>query len=74
MDKSIFTAKRKNYIALGEIFFWTATINKWQRLLWKDEYKNIIVSSAGNKLKTICLPQPTYLCKMRERGINSFRL
>ena len=44
MDKSIFTAKRKNYIALGEIFFWTATINKWQRLLWKDDYKNVIVS------------------------------
>ena len=45
MDKSIFTVKRKNYIASGEIFFWTATINKWQLLLWKDEYKNIIVSS-----------------------------
>ncbi len=45
MDKSIFTVKRKNYIALGEIFFWTATINKWQRLLWKDDYKNVIVSS-----------------------------
>ena len=45
MDKSIFTVKRKNYIASGEIFFWTATINKWQRLLWKDEYKDIIVSS-----------------------------
>ena len=45
MDKSIFITKRKNYIALGEIFFWTATINKWQRLLWKDEYKNIIVNS-----------------------------
>jgi REP element-mobilizing transposase RayT len=45
MDKNIFTVKRKNYIALGEIFFWTATINNWQRLLWKDDYKNIIVSS-----------------------------
>jgi REP element-mobilizing transposase RayT len=45
MDKSIFTVKRKNYIALGEIFFCTATINKWQRLLWKDDYKNVIVSS-----------------------------
>ena len=45
MDKSMVTVKRKNYIALGEIFFWTATINKWQRLLSKDEYKDIIVSS-----------------------------
>ena len=32
MDKSIFTVKRKNYIAIGEIFFWTATINNWQQL------------------------------------------
>jgi len=45
MDKNIFAARRKNYIALGEIFFWTATINKWQRLLWKDDYKNVIVNS-----------------------------
>ena len=45
MDKDMFTVRRKNYIELGEIFFWTATINKWQRLLWKDDYKNIIVSS-----------------------------
>ena len=45
MDKMTFNVKRKSYIALGEIFFWTATINKWQRLLWNDDYKNIIVSS-----------------------------
>ena len=45
MDKDIFTIKRKNYIEMGEIFFWTATINKWQRLLIKDEYKNVIINS-----------------------------
>ena len=45
MEKSIFTVRRKNYIALGEIFFWTATINKWQHLLWKDDYKNVIINS-----------------------------
>ena len=45
MDKSIFAVRRKSYIALGEIFFWTATINKWQRRLWKDDYKNVIVNS-----------------------------
>ncbi|TAE37314.1 MAG: transposase [Sphingobacteriales bacterium] len=28
----------------GEIYFFTATINKWQRLLWKDDYKNIVVN------------------------------
>ncbi len=30
---------------MGEIFFWTATINKWQRLLLKDNYKNVIINS-----------------------------
>ncbi len=29
----------------GEIFFWTATINRWQRLLWLDSYKDVIISS-----------------------------
>ena len=66
MDKSIFKAKRKNYIALGEIFFWTATINKWQHLLWKDDYKNIIVSSlqylsdAGIKVSQRNIPTKTF--------------
>ena len=36
MDKSIFTAKRKSYIALGKIFFWTATINKFLKDLRKE--------------------------------------
>ena len=49
MDKSIFKHKRKSYIELGEIFFWTATINKWQWLLWKDEYKNVINSVLNDK-------------------------
>lgn len=30
---------------IGEIFFWTATINKWQRLLMDDKYKEVIISS-----------------------------
>lgn len=42
MDKSIFAVRRKNYIASGEIFFWTATINKSQRLLKKDDFKNVM--------------------------------
>lgn len=45
MDASIFSSKRKNYIEIGELYFWTATINQWQRLLWKEEYKNVILSS-----------------------------
>ena len=44
MDRYLF-AKRKSYMEIGEIFFWTATINNWQRLLLKDEYKNIIINS-----------------------------
>jgi REP element-mobilizing transposase RayT len=44
MDSYLF-AKRKSYIEIGEIFFWTATINNWQRLLLKDEYKNVIINS-----------------------------
>jgi REP element-mobilizing transposase RayT len=45
MDKKLFDYKRKSYIEEGEIFFWTATINKWQRLLQGDEYKDVVVNS-----------------------------
>ena len=45
MDKSIFEAKRKSHIDKGELYFWTATINKWYRLLEKDEYKDVIIDS-----------------------------
>ncbi len=36
---------RHSYIEQGKIYFWTATINSWQRLLETDDYKNIIISS-----------------------------
>jgi REP element-mobilizing transposase RayT len=29
----------------GQLYFWTATINSWQRLLWSDRYKDVIVDS-----------------------------
>ena len=45
MDKSIFEYERKSYIEIGEIYFWTATINKWQKLLQSDLYKDVIVHS-----------------------------
>ncbi|MCE2732856.1 MAG: transposase [Flammeovirgaceae bacterium] len=45
MCKDIFEHKRKSYIKNGELYFWTATINKWQRLLERDEFKNVIVNS-----------------------------
>lgn len=37
--------KRKSYMEVGEIFFWTATINQWQNLLQPDKYKDIIIDS-----------------------------
>ena len=45
MDKSLFQPKRKSHIDRGEIYFWTATINNWQHLLERDEYKNVIIDS-----------------------------
>jgi len=44
MDK-LFENRRKNYIEIGQIYFWTATINKWQKLLEKEEFKHIILNS-----------------------------
>ncbi len=37
--------RRVSYVELGEIYFWTATINKWQNLLEPDDYKDIIINS-----------------------------
>jgi putative transposase len=45
VNKEALAYKRKSYMDIGEIFFWTATINKWQRLLMDDKYKDVIISS-----------------------------
>lgn len=45
MNEGLFTYHRKSYMELGQIYFWTSTINKWQRLLQSDVYKDIIISS-----------------------------
>lgn len=37
--------RRKSQMDVGETYFWTATIHKWNRLLWNDSYKDIIISS-----------------------------
>jgi len=37
--------KRCSHLDIGEIYFWTATINKWQKLLLKDSYKDVIINS-----------------------------
>jgi putative transposase len=44
-DKISFGKKRKSYQELTTIYFWTATINKWQRLLAEDKYKDVIINS-----------------------------
>ena len=44
MDE-LFEPKRKNYIEIGQIYFWTATINKWQKLLKEHHFKMIVINS-----------------------------
>jgi len=36
---------RKSKMEIGEIYFWTATINGWQLLLKDNSFKNVIVDS-----------------------------
>ena len=45
MNKSLLQPKRKSFMEIGEIFFWTATINQWQKLLQPDQYKDVVISS-----------------------------
>lgn len=45
MPDDPFADKRKSYMEIGEVFFWTATINQWQPLLWEDRYKDVVISS-----------------------------
>jgi len=45
VNKDNFKYNRKSYIEIGEVFFWTATINNWQKLLAEDRYKDVILNS-----------------------------
>lgn len=40
--------KRKSFIEIGEIFFWTATIHNWNHLLKDNKYKQVILDSFSN--------------------------
>ncbi|MEP6467551.1 MAG: transposase [Parafilimonas sp.] len=40
-----FKEKRKSYIEIGNVYFWTATINSWIKLLEPDALKEIIINS-----------------------------
>ncbi len=45
MKEECLKYKRQSNMELNQIYFWTATINKWIRLLEIESYKNIILDS-----------------------------
>ena len=45
MEMDPLAHRRKSFMEKEEIYFWTATINKWQMLLEQDEFKDIIIDS-----------------------------
>lgn len=45
MNKNPYTGQRKSYMEVGEMYFWTATINNWQHLLQEDKFKEVIIQS-----------------------------
>jgi putative transposase len=45
MKYDAFKAERNSHLELGKIYLWTVTINKWQKLLQDDNYKDIIINS-----------------------------
>ena len=40
-----FKKTRKSFIAIGDIYFYTATIHNWNRLLHEDAVKRIVTDS-----------------------------
>ena len=46
--EDLFTNKRKSYMDVGEIFFFTATINSWMHLLADDKFKQVVTDSLQN--------------------------
>lgn len=44
----IFKQRRKSFVEPGNVYFFTATINHWYRLLENDEVKQIIIDSLKN--------------------------
>jgi putative transposase len=45
MREDRIASERKSHIELGEIYFWTATIHRWQKLLLQDVYKEVLIRS-----------------------------
>jgi len=54
---NIFESTRDSRLDMGDVYFWTATINNWQHLLKSDDMKLIIMDSLlwlkGKKLITV---------------------
>jgi REP element-mobilizing transposase RayT len=42
---NIFEKKRNSVIEFNQVYFWTATISKWRKLLTENEYKDILIYS-----------------------------
>lgn len=42
-DINYFQPLRKSTLVLGEVYFWTNTINDWRNLLQPDKYKQLII-------------------------------
>jgi REP element-mobilizing transposase RayT len=40
-----FKQQRKSFIEIGKIYFFTATINNWMKMLEEDKAKQIVVDS-----------------------------
>jgi REP element-mobilizing transposase RayT len=45
MNNDLSGYQRKSFMQAGEIYFWTATINSWYKLLLEDGYKDILIDS-----------------------------
>ena len=43
MENEQYSNKRKSHIEIGELYFWTATINNWNHLLKEDKFKEVII-------------------------------
>jgi putative transposase len=43
-----FASARKSNLEIGKIYFWTATINNWFRVLGSDNFKQVIIDSLQN--------------------------
>lgn len=43
---------RKSYMALGEIYFWTATINQWHHLMSGNNFKEVVIGSLRHLSRT----------------------